>query len=400
MKRLAGAALVTAIILMSLPACARAFSADGQATQISGYLRGFATYTTLDQTGYAQLETRMRLKLTHEFKGRTRAELAYELAPIWRENAPVPLLQSPYQGFSYRVHDLDSSLTPEDPAPDETLKVEQNLDRAFITHRARTFDLHLGRQPVAFGSARVVNPTDVLAPYPFDTLAKEERVGVDALRLKVPLGVMSELDAGAVFGHEFRRDLSAAFLRIKGNILNTDISAMAMRFRLNRLYGISAARSIMGASAWLEAAHVVTNTTGNDFTSFSIGTDYVFTGKLYGFMEYHHNGAGAGQSRDYAINVFQEAYMDRATSLMGRHYMAPGFSYQATGLMGLAITALINMDDSSALLSPSIEYNLAEDTYIGAGGFIGTGKKASLLSPPTEFGQYPDTGYLSMSRYF
>ena len=53
-------------------------------------------------------------------------------------------------------------------------------------------------QAIAWGSAFVINPTDVIAPYVYNALDQEERYGVDALRVRVPTGALSETDLGYV----------------------------------------------------------------------------------------------------------------------------------------------------------------------------------------------------------
>ncbi|MFC1549419.1 hypothetical protein ACFL4R_00930 [Nitrospirota bacterium] len=375
---------------------------QGDQLKASGYLRSFATYSInpLTDSETAILETRIRLKLSGDLSSRISAELAYELAPIWKENAPAPPGQQIYQGFSYRAGDLKQTLYPDDPHPGETFMVNQNLDRAFVSYSGMSFDLHAGRQPIAFGSARSLNPTDVLAPYPLNTIAKEERIGVDALRLRVPLGQMSELDAGAVFGDDARTEESAAYLRLKGYALGTDVSVMAMRFRKHSLYGLDLTRSIGGAGAWLETAHVFTNTTGDDYFSLSTGVEYMFTDEFYAYIEYHRNGAGAGDKSEYPLNLLKVAYTEGGVYLMSMDYLAPGISYQASPLVGLGLSVIYNLEDSSALISPTLEYNASENVYIGLGGFVGTGDSGILPGQGSEFGDYPDLLYASLSYYF
>jgi hypothetical protein len=350
-------ALTLAFFYLS-PGPALSMQQEGR-MKASGYIRSFATYSVFPSTGTeaAALETRLRLKLSGDLTERISTELAYELAPIWRENAPVPPGQQSFQGFSYRTGDTKRTLYPDEPIPEETFRIEQNLDRAFITYRGERFDLHAGRQPVAFGSARSVNPTDVLAPYTFNTIAKEERIGVDALRLKVPLGKMSELDAGTIFGNDARADESAAYLRLKGYALGTDISIMAMRFREHSLYGFDLAGSIGGAGVWLEAAHIFTNTPGEEYFSLTAGMEYLFTDEFYAYLEFHRNGAGARGMVEYPLNFFKTAYTDGGVYLMARDYLIPGISYQASPLVRLSLSVMYNLDDSSALIAPSLEYS-------------------------------------------
>ena len=103
---------------------------------------------------------------------------------------------------------------------------------------------------IAFGMAKVINPTDVLAPYDIATLDTEERLGVDALRVKIPLGLLGEFDAGIVAGRHFKIAESAAFLRTKFYKSGTDIALIAQAFKNNLLIGANFARDIKGAGIW------------------------------------------------------------------------------------------------------------------------------------------------------
>ena len=53
----------------------------------------------------------------------------------------------------------------------------QNLDRFYFTLKFKFGDIFLGRQAIAWGSARIINPTDIIAPFSFNELDTEERRG-------------------------------------------------------------------------------------------------------------------------------------------------------------------------------------------------------------------------------
>jgi len=317
---------------------------------------------------------------------------------------------------SYRFADLDRRLYPDNMEDVQSFAVFQNLDRALFTISIPSADVYLGRQAIAWGSARAVNPTDILAPFTFDELDSEDRRGVDAVRLRVPLGFMGELDAGYVFGDDFAFDQSAFFLRGKFHAAKTDVSSMMIGFRQNLLFGIDLARSIGGAGFWLEGAYVFTDAldenctcSGADYFRGTIGLDYAFTGELYGFAEYHFSQAGTGSPSAYLSLPDDPAYTDGAVYLLGRHYFIPGFSYQFTPLLIGSGQVLINIEDPSVLVAPQLEYNIAEDIYLAAGAFIGIGKSpAGVLGEDlqpsivfrSEFGGYSDMYFTSFRVYF
>jgi hypothetical protein len=361
---------------------------------------------------------RIRCNVFYRVNGLLSMSISYNIVPRVQDPSLFTSPQNTGESrfVSYRFADLDARLYPRRDEDMHSFGVFQNLDRAVLIVSTSSADLYLGRQAIAWASARVVNPTDILAPLTFDELDTEDRRGVDAARLRVPLGFMSEIDAGYVFGDDLVFDQSAFFLRGKFYAVKTDISSMLVGFRKNLLVGLDLARSIGGAGVWLEAAHVFTDALGDnhcgsadDYFRATLGLDYVFTGTLYGFVEYHFSQAGTGNADQYSSLFAQTAYTDGAVYLLGRHYLIPGFSYQITPLLIASGQALINIKDLSLLIAPNLEYNIAEDIYLAAGAYIGIGRSPQASQgtnqrPPvvlrSEFGGYSDMYFTSFRIYF
>jgi hypothetical protein len=396
---------------------------------VNGYFKNFST--VLDFAKYTgpgnkrnepllgSVSNRLRMKSRWRLSDRISFDAAYDLAGKIQDRRLITSTVSIAQinPFSYRAIDFDKYLYPRHIGDAESFAVSQNLDRCFATIHSPKFDLFVGRQAIAWGSARVINPTDVIAPYAFNELDTEDRVGVDAVRLRYPLGFMGEIDAGYVFGDEFRFDQSAFFTRCKFYYAGSDVSVMLIGFRENLLAGFDLARSIGGAGFWTEAAYVFAKAlsdsgviSGESYFRSSIGVDYNFAGGLYGFVEYHFNQAGSIDQNRYLAKYSTTAYTEGAVYLLGRHYLCPGFSYQLTPLITLGGQVLLNVTDPSMLIAPTLDYNISENIYIGAGAYAGLGNGLRLrptadwssIEPSigSEFGVYPDIYYTSFRIYF
>ena len=88
---------------------------------------------------------------------------------------------------------------------------------------------------------------------------------------------------------------------------------------------------------------------------------------------------------------------------MGVHYLAPGFSYQLTPLVSSSSQVLFNLSDLSIWVGPQVEYNIAEDIYLSAGGFLSIGEPLENGETPefhSEFGSYPNVIFTSFRAYF
>jgi len=415
-------------VLLLLAIESSSVPADDNIT-INGYFKNFSTlldfakYTgpgnSPNEPLFGSVSNRLRMKFRWRLSDRVSFDAAYDIAGKIQDRRLFTATYSIAQidPFSYRAFDLDKYIYPRDISDAENFAAPQNLDRCFATIHATQFDLYVGRQAIAWGSARVINPTDVIAPYAFNELDTEDRVGVDAVRLRYPLGFMGEVDAGYVFGDKFKIEQSAAFTRVKFYYANSDITLMLIGFRENFLAGLDLARSIGGAGFWTEAAYVYANAlgdsgviSGQSYFRSSVGVDYNFASGLYGFVEYHFNQAGAIDHDRYLSLYSTVAYKDGAVYLLGRHYLCPGFSYQLTPLITLSGQMLLNITDPSMLVAPSIDYNISENIYIAAGAYVGLGSGVKLRpsadgesyvpSIGSEFGTYPDIYYTSLRIYF
>ncbi len=368
--------------------------------------RDFSRLFSLPEQKYVgMVNKRVRLQFLYYPSDWFSFETAYDISSRIQDPALFSqnLFLEAVDPMGYRFDDIETQLYPEKNNTGGNLGVFQNLDRFFFTLSLPAADIFLGRQSIAWGNARVINPVNVIAPFVFNELDKEERTGVDAVRIRVPIGFMGEIDAGYVMGRDFDFDKSAVFLRSKFYVAGTDISALTVNFQENMLFGLDMARSIGGAGVWFEGAVVYPE---NDFDNrdsyfrVSAGLDYSLSEEAYGFFEYHFNGAGSCHPDAYMARFTGPAYTQGAVYLLSKHYVAPGVNYQLTPLISLNMTTLFNVCDYSIYVAPGIEYNIADNVYLSAGAYAGFGKSIRNFDIRSEFGLYPDTIFTSFNYYF
>lgn len=402
--------LVLIICLMTTPLVG---IADAE-FRIGGYYKNFSTVFNSplpDAAMTGVVVNRLRLNLSYAPADSLSFVFAYDFTP--RVQDPLLFLQSPFAvgvaASHYRVADLDSPIYPREDAPVGSVGIYHNLDRGSVQFSTDFADFSMGRDAIAWGTARVVNPTDIIAPYTYDQLDTEDRVGVDVVRVRIPVGVMGEVDAGYIFGNAFDFDKSAVFLRTQLNAAETDFSVLLLEFQRDLLIGLDVARGIGGAGFWLEAAYVFVtpfddaSDASEDYLRTSVGLDYSFGGETYAFIEYHFNGAGAKRPENYLTNLERSAYTRGGVYLLGTHYLAPGFTRQLTPLVSFSGQVLFNLSDPSAFIAPQIAYNIAEDIHLSVGGFVSLGKRPKSGEAPefqSEFGSYPNLFFSSFRVYF
>ena len=382
--------------------------------KIGGYYKNFFTafnspFPDAPVTGV--VVNRLRLNLSYAPADSLSFAFAYDFAP--RVQDPLLFSQSPIAvgtaSSRYRVADLDSPLYPRTDEPVGSVGIYHNLDRASVQFSTDFADFSIGRDAIAWGSARIINPTDIIAPYTYDQLDTEDRVGVDTIRVRIPIGAMGEVDTGYIFGNNFNFGKSAVFLRTQLNAVETDFSILLMEFQRDLLIGLDITRGIGGAGFWLETAYVFTTPfddlpdAADNYLRTSVGLDYSFGGETYTFIEYHFNGAGAKNPENFLTNLEQPAYTRGGVYLLGTHYLAPGITHQLTPLISFSGQMLFNLSDPSTWIAPQIAYNVAEDIHLSVGGFISVGKRpknGDSTQFQSEFGSYPNLLFSSFRVYF
>jgi hypothetical protein len=397
---------------------------------VSGYLKSFAVgihpaeienaSDEFQQDFMCAMNNRARANIAVYFSEWLDFNLSYDLSLRIQDDdlfRATPLLV--FQVLSiYRVDDLNLLIWPDEPGEGDYVAFFQNLDRFYLTLRAPRFDLFVGRQVIAWGSAHAINPTDIIAPFLYTEIDAEDRIGVDAARLRVPAGSLGEVDVGYVAGEDFKWTESAVFARGKFYAGKTDFALLGIAFRENAMAGIDVTRAVGGAGVWCEAAYVWAKVlddrssvgTDNDYFRLSTGADYNFGAGVYTFLEYHYNGAGVNDPTRYLWNIASNptAYQDGAVYFFGRHYIIPGVSWQVTPLTVLFVEVLANVSDGSFLLAPNVEYNAAENIYLSIGAYGAIGKNPEMatvghleqLQFNSEFGAYSSRYYAFLRYYF
>ena len=382
--------------------------------QVGGYYKNF--FTTFnspipDAPMMGVVVNRLHLNLSYAPTDALSFAFAYDFTPRVQDPSlfSQSLIAIGIASSRYRVADLDSPIYPGKDEPVGSVSISQNLDRAAVQFSTDFADFSIGRDAIAWGSARIINPTDIIAPYTYDQLDTEDRVGVDAIRVRIPIGVMGEVDTGYIFGNNFNFGKSAVFLRTQLNAVETDFSILLMEFQRDLLIGLDITRGIGGAGFWLETAYVFTTPfddlpdAADNYLRTSAGLDYSFGGETYTFIEYHFNGAGAKSPENFLTNLEQPAYTRSGVYLLGTHYLAPGITHQLTPLISLSGQILFNLSDPSAWVAPQIAYNVAEDIHLSVGGFLSLGKRpknADSTELQSEFGSYPNLFFSSFRVYF
>lgn len=374
-------------------------------THFSGYLKSYGVIQDEISNDVFQADTIYQAQtsgrfMLESFKDNVVFQLHYEISPVFVSQtigAAAPTFN--IVGDSYRLSDLETSLTQNSGNKNQ---IYQNLDRMNAQIQLEAGDLTVGRQAISFGAARLINPTGVFLPFDVQTFNTEYRTGVDAIRFQKPWGGLGEVDFGLVLGGDADRKTSAAFLQVRNNVAGKDINFALIEFAEQTLVGAGVQSELGAMGFWFETAWVEGDV---DYLRTSTGVDYAFTENIFGMVEYHYNGAGSDEPRDYLTLFETTPYRRGGVFLLGKHYLMPSLSVQASPLWSIGLQAIVNLNDNSAFSSIAAEFNVAENFYMDFGLYLfkGDNLTTSPIGMPlfgSEYGANPHTLYTSLRWYF
>ncbi len=262
-----------------------------------------------------------------------------------------------------------------------------HLYRALLKLQFGDTDLRIGRQRIAWGTSRFWSPLDLLNPFSPVALEREERLGVDAILVEHKFGPVSRL-AAVVAPSRFSGENSRA-LQWHDNARGVDYSFTGGRFRGNDVIGIDVIGQIGQAGVRAELTRVHPRE-GKAFGRYVVGIDYAFANTLTLSAEFYRDGSGAGSTAAYDFVTLAAG----ARQTLARRYLGLHAGYEITPLLKLNTDIVLNLDDRSRFVAPSLTYSIRTnlDGSIGVRWFGG--------AAGSEYARPPNAAYLSLQWFF
>jgi len=284
----------------------------------------------------------------------------------------------------------------------DRLRVWHDIDRLSLTWYNPVADVTAGRQAITWGISNVYPVADLwsqFSPFELDT---EEKPGLDAVRiLNYPSGNL-ELDA-VLADRGSARNFSAG-IRASLSLPWADLYAGGGKFwrEAMGLVGVSApfgsyklrAEGALPYDLDTESFHLPRVTLGLDWLG----------GATMLSAEYNFNGIGATDPEDYMGVLEDPRYAQGETYFLGRHNLGALASWTpGNDRLSLTLSALMNLQDSSAAFIPNLTYDFGQDTRLSAGALLSFGDTPVFDPEPSlesEFGTYGDFIFTMLSVYF
>ncbi len=263
------------------------------------------------------------------------------------------------------------------------------IDRLYWRQDFSFGNLVIGRQRVAWGTGRIWNPTDLFNPINPAAFDKIEKDGADLLTAQVYAGNFTDLTL-VVNPRKRLRDTNAGF-RFRSNYRSYDLALVGGYFDRRMVIGGDFAGNLLHAGFRGEAIGAFDpDGTGDFFSKWILGLDYQFTSRLYGLLEYQHNGQGRRDRQRYDLPALIEGRIIN----LAQNYLFGQAQVQLHALVNGGLGWNGNLDDGSGFFSLNLSYAYRSNIDVQMGGLIFYG---DMLD---EYWYYTPTAFLRGTIYF
>jgi len=363
-------ALVTTLCAQQTP--------SGWRHEFGGYYKALftASRTVISRDRYGDLLNRLRLSYDASYHEWFQAHVGYD-----NEFHFGNLIQQPEFGLVRRRQDANWLDLQSIVADREHAYWDTSLYRGYVTVGRKGLSLTVGRQRIAWGTARFWSPADAFNPLNPLQIETQERQGVDGAYLAYEMPSGLTWSTAYLPQNTFHRSTLAT--RLSGNVAGYDLAAFAGRFERDWMGGGSFAGQWGGAGIRGEATYRWRDPASPENNAFRLaaGADYAFANTLYLVGEYFYN-----QGQPVAGPGFDPASLFLFTSEIftrNRHFLSAGATYDITPLFRVEGYVIADLAGPSALWMPQARYNLTPNTDLTFGAQLFTSRPGGEFEPPS-----------------
>ncbi len=354
--------------------------------ELSGYYKNlFVNSKTLSLfppgESYLLDLNRLRLKLVGNLSERIAFDIQYDNEVFLGDYLDTTEFISLLKNRKLDTHfDLDDNYID-----NSNLYGSHRLYRAYADFTLPEVDLRLGRQRIAWGTAMLWNPMDILNPFNPTQLERQERQGIDAVLMDWNYNALSRMS----LVYTKQQSGTSSAVRWRSNQKGFDLSLMAGRFRGDNVAGFD----FSGQIADIGVRGEITETNPENERSFTrvvVGADYTFASSLSLNIEMYYNGQGLSDPVGYEFNRL----LSGEVQSLARRYLGVYLGYDITALLKLDSYLIINLNDDSAFFAPRLLYSLTEsvDGSVGVQAFNG--------DSGTEYGTFESLYFVQLQWFF
>ena len=367
-----------------------------------------------------------RVKLRVDFSDSIRLEAHHALTA--GTSAPKTQLEVDLEALGIDVSEADSSLgssqtgvgltAPEvvelswQAFEDDDLSLQGRTDRLFIHASFGTTDIRLGRQAISFGHGMFFNPMDLVQPFSFATIDSEYKSGIDALRIDQYFGMSTQITGLVAYAGNWDKEGLIGVLNANTTVGWTDLSLFAGMVRSDMVLGTGLATSIGAVGLYGDLTYTLPDSEDEDaFVRTEVGAMWQPFERSTVSGEVYYQSVGVSDAEDYLEFASSERFARRELWLMGQTYASVSWMQELTSITGGSFATIVNLNDQSLMLMPSVSVSVSDEVSLVAGGYIGIGDEPDAISATelmlfvepglnSEFGMMGTTAFVQLKAYF
>ena len=285
---------------------------------------------------------------------------------------------------------------------DGDLRLMGDVDRLNVSLWAGELEFVLGRQAISWARSMVFQPLDIFGPFSVLTFDTEAKVGVDAIRARIPVAQDATLDLVLNADESLPKSAFAARLTMLLGRSELGFSGGLVRDEwLGAFDGVLSLDlwSLRWEAVWYaerEAVEGLVCTLGFD--------RFLYNGDLQVFGELLYDGRGAIDSTELAGVFLSEDFIQGRMKVPGRYSASLGARYQVSALWNANLSVLTDLHSPSGLIFAQVTRSLSDNMSLDAIVYQSIGKEWSSdsllgLAPGSSFGLYPSMAGLYLRMY-
>lgn len=254
------------------------------------------------------------------------------------------------------------------------------------------YSIRIGRQALTWGGGgKAFNPIDIMNPFAPTDVIRDYKNGSDMITVQAYTDYVSDMQLAIVprrdvDSRELESDESSVSVKLRNSYDETDAEVVFGTHYGKAFIGGGLAGTVHDAVVRTDV--IVSDGDSRRYFSAVANIDYswlTMDNNTYGFFELHYNNLGVDSIEDVARDAELVKKLERGDFfLRDKYYMAIGLQYEVYPLINCYLSTIYNINDSSYVVQPRLEWDIKSNLQILLGVDLPEGNLG------TEFGGFTD----------